>query len=449
MTEAYHNPALYKAMKSYVSAAIELVATRVVRECPSDTNDDTFFYARLAATDELTKLPEYQMCSAALTGDSVISSQIDTLAGTNSGRRSRTQSAEGLMRSVLDLGIGDSDEVFDETHFEREYERFEEAYYCPEIAYEVIAPLPGVAISHSWRLAEDLEITNLPMETLNRLARDKRSRMSGDPFGNNVCVIRSECRLPKVVGDAREHSLREREKDQAKQSAVNDRIEQVVNALRLCGIENAYSSAIIHRTSQWAFDQDRFFPGRFQPDFFYVNSLEDKWLESFALFWQSFQSHGVKGRKFLEVAIRRFGYAHERQRIEDRIIDLMISAEALFLADYNKDSYFGEIRYRLSMRAALFLANEGEAQKTIFRWMKDAYDLRSKLAHGGDSHRTKLPKHLDGSDVTLDGFVGAIQTYIRIALVKAINIAKEPTAPVNLVEWDELVFSNKNNDRSG
>jgi hypothetical protein len=126
----------------------------------------------------------------------------------------------------------------------------------------------------------------------------------------------------------------------------------------------------------------------------------------------------------------------------------MISAEALFLADYNKDSYFGEIRYRLSLRAALFLTTERESQKTVFRWMRAAYDLRSKLAHGGEGHSTKLPKRADGSEVNLEEFVAAIQAYIRIALVKAINLAKDPTAPPNLVEWDELVFSNGSTDSS-
>lgn len=58
-------------------------------------------------------------------------------------------------------------------------------------------------------------------------------------------------------------------------------------------------------------------------------------------------SEGIEKRKFLDVAIRRFGYAHERPRLEDKIIDLIIGAEALFLSDYSKDSYFGEIRYRL------------------------------------------------------------------------------------------------------
>src|SRR5258706_5322040 len=124
----------------------------------------------------------------------------------------------------------------------------------------------------------------------------------------------------------------------------------------------------------------------------------------------------------------------------------MISAEALFLSDYDKDNYIGEIRYRLSLRSALFLANAPESQRTVFRWVRDAYDLRSKLAHGGDVSSAKLPKRPDETRLDIEEFVAAIQTYIRLALVRAIHLVNDPSAPKNLVEWDDLVFGNKSSD---
>jgi hypothetical protein len=441
-----HNVVLYEAMKRYVSTASDLVARRVAQQRSQFQDDeDVLFFTRLSMTDELQNLPEYQICLETLLNDSVITSQTEILTGTNSGMRERSQSAEGLMTRVLELGTQEGHRDFDADYFECEYARFEEAYYCSDIVYEVIAPLPGIAIARSLRLSDDLEITTVPVEKLDVTARKMKRRSSGHPFHDNVCIVRTECRLPKVVGDEHDPNPQARETDQRTERAAHDRIERVVNALRLAGIESAYSSAIIHRPSKWAFDQDRFFRGRFQPDLLHVSNLEDQWLDGFEQFWQSFQSAADKKRSFLEVAIRRFGYAHERQRAEDRIIDLMISAEALFFSDYNKDNYVGEIRYRLSMRAALFLASDPESQRTVFRWMRDAYDLRSKLAHGGDVNSAKLPKHPDGISVDIEEFVGAIQTYIRLALVRAIHLVNDPSAPKNLVEWDELVFGNKSN----
>lgn len=444
MPKTRHNVVLYEAMKRYVATGIDLVARRVAEQVSQFQDDeDALFFTRLGMTDELQRLPEYQICLETLLNDPVITSQTEVLTGTNSSMRERSQSAEGLMTRVLDLGMREGHGDFDANYFEYEYTRFEDAYYCSDIVYEVIAPLPGIAIARSLRLSDDLEITSVPVEELDRTARKMKRRSSGHPFHDNVCIVRTECRLPKVVGDDHEPKAQAREEDLRTQRAVHDRIEQVVNALRLAGIETAYSSAIIHRPSKWAFDQDRFFRGRFQPDLFYVSNLEEQWLDGFAEFWQSFQSAAEKKRSFLDVAIRRFGYAHERQRAEDRIIDLMISAEALFLSDYNKDKYVGEIRYRLSLRAALFLASESESQRTVFRWMRDAYDLRSKLAHGGDVSSAKLPKRPDETILDIEEFVGAIQTYIRLALVKAIHLVNDPSAPKNLVDWDELVFANQ------
>ena len=194
-------------------------------------------------------------------------------------------------------------------------------------------------------------------------------------------------------------------------------------------------------TNQWSFGYERVFPGRFQPDIHFTTEVDGPWIISFKQFWDVIQSAPIKERKFLDIAIRRFGYAHERHRLEDKIIDLLIAAEALFLSDYNKDDpYIGEIRYRLSLRAALFLSSNAESQRMIFRQMRAAYDLRSKIAHGGDAKNVKLPKQPDGTPTTLEDFGWIIQGHIRLALRKAIDLALRPTTPMELVKWDELIF---------
>ena len=135
-------------------------------------------------------------------------------------------------------------------------------------------------------------------------------------------------------------------------------------------------------------------------------------------------------------AIRRFGYAHERYRSEDKIVDLLVAAEALLLSD---GSYTGEVKYRLAHRAALFLAEADEVRRIVFKRMGVAYDLRSKLAHGG-SYTKKLPEKSDGGIFTLDEFVWQIQDYIRLAILKAVNLTSQPNALFELVNWDDFLF---------
>lgn len=129
-------------MKRYVVTAIDLVVRRVAQQASQFQDDeDAVFFTRLGMTNELPKLPEYQTCLEVLLNDPVVTSQTEVLTGTNSRMRERSQSAEGLMTRVLDLGMRERRGDFDPDYFEYEYTRFEEAYYCSDIVYEVIAPL--------------------------------------------------------------------------------------------------------------------------------------------------------------------------------------------------------------------------------------------------------------------------------------------------------------------
>jgi hypothetical protein len=79
----------------------------------------------------------------------------------------------------------------------------------------------------------------------------------------------------------------------------------------------------------------------------------------------------------LDIALRRFERAIEEHTPEDKFIDLMIAAEALFLHDAQQ-----ELGYRFSQRIAAFLA-AGKDRLVLQRRAKDLYDLRSQLVHGG------------------------------------------------------------------
>ena len=67
-----------------------------------------------------------------------------------------------------------------------------------------------------------------------------------------------------------------------------------------------------------------------------------------------------------------------RQRFEDRLVDLRTALESLFLSD-GED---GEITYRLSVRAALRLAEDVQTRRQYLRDMKSFYGLASRAVHG-------------------------------------------------------------------
>jgi len=134
--------------------------------------------------------------------------------------------------------------------------------------------------------------------------------------------------------------------------------------------------------------------------------------------------------------LRRFTFAAERALPEDKIVDLVIAAESLFLGDI-KPSDRGELRFRLSTRVALLLGETVAERKQIFAFMRRAYDARSGLAHGGSAGEKNL-RAVDGKPVSAAEFASALEDVIRRALQLAVQrlAGREGFPP----DWEDLMF---------
>jgi hypothetical protein len=436
----HKNEALYHAVKTYIPVAIDFwINRREVSEIRIAQGMDGFQWARILARSDLAELPEYQKCLEELRSDSVIARHLGAYVGTPLGGSSLPD-AENYMDYLLDLGMQGDRYVFDEEYFEAAYNSLEEVFYSDEIWFEAVAYLQGLMIDKSARLSDDLELSLLTENEINNSPSTKTRKMSGDPKVNQLCAVRTWYSLEKIVG---EHSPSLEEADQARkiQLLANERIDEVINALRLAKIENVYYHVIFHRASDLLPIAPFSFQSRFlgEPSLWFQQGGE--WVDWFREFWLDLQHAEVRRRKFLGVAISRFSYGHERHRLEDRVLDLFIAAEALFISE---DGNTGEITHRLSERAALFIGGSDTALcKHIFQFMKTAYGLRSTIAHGKIPKAKKLPNKPDRSKMNLEEFVWTIHEYMRIAIHKAIKLAIQPSSPESLVDWEDLLFSRK------
>jgi len=80
----------------------------------------------------------------------------------------------------------------------------------------------------------------------------------------------------------------------------------------------------------------------------------------------------------IRIAIDRFDRQYSRESDADRLIDIMIGFESLYLKGA-KDS---ELRFRLAARAARHLGHERSQRQNIFDCVTAAYELRSQTVHG-------------------------------------------------------------------
>ena len=165
--------------------------------------------------------------------------------------------------------------------------------------------------------------------------------------------------------------------------------------------------------------------------------LTKKEASDFVDFWKNANSPEIKKRRFLSVSISRFGQAKSRKNKEDSLIDYMISSEALFLSQIGEIP--GELTYRLSHRAAFFLADKRDQREQIFRFFKSAYSLRSSIVHGS-SKPIKLPQKEDGTKYNLNDFCEVLEDYLRRAIKKSITLANMSGSKEYLIDWDTIIF---------
>ncbi len=88
--------------------------------------------------------------------------------------------------------------------------------------------------------------------------------------------------------------------------------------------------------------------------------------------------------KELRIALDRWHRSmHPGARLEDRYIDLRVALEALYLKEFD-DERSQEMRFRLALFGAWHLADGLEQRKSVRKTLRDAYDIASKVVHGGE-----------------------------------------------------------------
>jgi hypothetical protein len=89
----------------------------------------------------------------------------------------------------------------------------------------------------------------------------------------------------------------------------------------------------------------------------------------------------------LALALRRFGYAHDRRLDEDRLIDYWIGLEALYTTSGENQ----ETVDKISRRIARLLGTDQRSRIDLKEEAKTLYNIRSRVVHGGSPSQKGLP----------------------------------------------------------
>lgn len=452
------NTDVYDAAKAYTEKAFEFLAQNSTKIEPSqiprskvwvkqgenaftqhDTQWDSKSWLVFILADELHSVPEYTTFVTALQSNPAFGGQLDTVVGGVTGGR-HVPIGEAIDRLVLFVMDSVSGFQFDVDAFNKSFEKFEADFQRNEFACFAITPLPGFTSEVAPVLLEDgLELDRMTDGEIIRCLN------MGTPVGHDLrglvhvpeaerCAIRHRFPEVKRVGDSAFSAGVDVERERLSQQPA--RFLDVLHALRAFKSGRILSHSLVRFSEDWPVDGTTsrigLELGDGRSNDYLLNADE---AEALPAFWIAFRK--ARETPFLDAAIRRFGYAGERTRPEDRLIDLMIAAEALFLSDTTEAKERGEMRFRLSLRFAWFVEANGAARRKRFRHIQNAYDARSAFVHGG-TPKEKVLELPNKGKVALIRFVDATEDTLRVALRKAIE--SSPVSRQKLVDWDSIMF---------
>ena len=128
--------------------------------------------------------------------------------------------------------------------------------------------------------------------------------------------------------------------------------------------------------------------------------------------WKVIKNINFKNCPSLEIAIHRFSFVHERNNLEDKLIDTMVGFESLYLTDDK------ELRYKSALRTAILIGESPDEREKIFKIMQVAYDMRSTIIHGGKIvGKVKVGNPVSQEFIT-GQFIKILKDYLSTSIIK-------------------------------
>jgi len=393
----------------------------------------------------LHSVPDYEECINRLRSDEVIGPHLDRLVGTS--RTARRLEAESILTSLIYAMLDDEGKLtFTHEKFHSKWQELSDFFDADRIASKSVAPLPNLAVpAFPIRLNDQLALDRLTDDEVTHCYQvgvlRPNSLRCAIIEGKTAVGIRKTTFLPKQLrqGDERlELPAAEEEGSFGRRPYFRDDLVtgDVLSALRLFKRTRIRTAGLVSWTdAPWLAGGTE---SRVLGHWPYGGSsfeLSEGEVPQLLELWHLLEEGGAARFAF---SIRRFNLSFERELPDDRIVDLMIAAEALFLGDLGRTDR-GELQFRVALRAAKFIEHPSYSEHEVFHLIRRAYGVRSAIVHGGSPKDTRLP---DNPSTNLATFTDAVEDLVRLGLRKALFVKEDGKKMRQAEYWDSLVFSN-------
>ena len=359
----------------------------------------------------LLKMPEYEVVAEAIENDSELREGIIVDAGGFLRKPERTNLTRALLMNFLWRYLGEGVRLdWDETRFVETFKELREELRRKSVVLHTTLPLSNLKMDiAALDFGDELKLLPASIDELERWINPNRSLPplgAGPPQWNTHYVDR-----PAVLHERQTVVGQPPSTDVHAVLGQLPRVnaDHVITALRL--VMNAPISIIFQEHNSeglMAFGGGSTSWGWSPPTLGPLATLNQEKATQVIHVWQLLQTS--PNIDHVRLPLRRWGTSLLRTTLEDRLIDVWISLEALLLKGLE-----GELSYRAAVRLAEFLGTKGVDRKAIYDAARISYTWRSVIVHGLSSKKVAKRQPLNEAvQLTTD--------YLRLALLKILDL---------------------------
>ncbi len=328
------------------------------------------------------EIPEYSKCVSVMLEDPVISKHIDNHIATVNGGfwLSAWDYLSDVIVSQFPSYPNNDVPKFSIERFESTYTDLEQFFYSEGLPESVIAPLQNFDCDQDRiDLGQDLFIRKLTEQEQQSMLNSTNTWLPAFWSINVKFVLQCNLMSRKAFNVA----IPDWVKEFSPLTVLNTAEEKISIALTILRLfkSGAVGISYLRRKCSLNIPFFRNMTAWQTVHGIYIGStynLTKEELPSFHLFWSNICDKSLEG-----VAVRRFNYSYGRANPEDKLIDLMIAFEALFLKGENGGNAQGAI---IAVACSALIGKNEKNRKEIREKIKKAYHTRNEIVHGCEQY---------------------------------------------------------------
>jgi hypothetical protein len=387
--------------------------------------------------------PEFAAVAERMISDAVMGPNFGVSVGTDLASR-RIQPEDILRWLFYALQDSGGHIRFEDQQFNRKWGALADAFAAMKMLFRTIAVTPNLRVpTFPLRLNRELVLDRLTADEVTQCNQVGVLQPLSKRFplisADDAVGVRRELFLPKLFLKGDEPSGLPDAADEGRfghrpfirQDLV---VDDVLSAMRLFKRTDIRSTGYASWAGSEFFASGTHFRVLRQLPIFGRYELSECEIPTFLELWKTLEEEASR----FSFTIHRFNLSFDRGLAADRIVDLVIAAESLFLRD--QDDNRGELSYRCSLRAAKFVEHPNFGERDVFQIMRRGYKVRNSVAHGESINKidTRLP---DDETTALPKFTDALEELVRLAIRKSLSMGNEGRKLRTPQYWDDLVFS--------